>query len=627
MTVMEELDALRQAVLALLPRILRQLGTAPPALAAALEEHRRRLAEGRYHLVVCGEFRRGKSSLLNALIGRPGLFPVDVDVTTSAITTLSWGEQERALVHFAAAQGQDAGSRPPQQIPIERIKQYVTEQGNPENAAGVSLVEITAPLDQLKSGLVLVDAPGTGSVNPAHSATTWAFLGNADAVLFVASSVEPLGTLELEFLGRALDKCDTVITAVTMIDKVVDPEPVIEATRERIAKLTGRDAGELTVIGVSALRKLDAIEDGDDALLEASGLPALEHELWGGLAATCGVNQITAALDGYDDALEAASAPLQNELAGLLDGSALEKLDADLRAQRDALQQLRSAGHRWRRDLAADLDVAARPIRQRLSDDFDEIRDRFRKALSEEQVFADPAEMVRRISLRMVDAAETANRSLAEAVEQTARQYSALADCRLTGSAETRTGRGELRADRRIIVHGAPSEFARFRTKWVGGRAGLVLGGLVGGVIAIVSLPVGALIGLVGGLMGWRVGSREAERNAAENRRREHVAALRDQVLPQIESARRQTERDLSDELRDQTRALTSALEDHIALLTESLGASVDALKAARSTTARERPARINTLTKLLAGYARLQEEIEALRARADQVADQAGGR
>jgi GTPase Era involved in 16S rRNA processing len=114
-------------------------------------------------------------------------------------------------------------------------------------------------VEQLASGMVLVDTPGIGSLNPAHTAATRAYLKYADAILFTVSASEPAGTLELEFLQLALEECPTVVTAVTMIDRVVDPSPVVAEARARIAREAGRDPASLVVVRYRRTRKRDAL--------------------------------------------------------------------------------------------------------------------------------------------------------------------------------------------------------------------------------------------------------------------------------------------------------------------------------------------------------------------------------
>ena len=436
-----------------------------------LAESRDRLAAGQYYVVVCGEFRRGKSSLLNALTERPGLFPVDVDITTCTVVTLQWNTQDSAVVYFAETDPGDPASAPePEPIPIERVAEFVTEQANPGNNKNVLQIEIGAAVPQLKSGMVLADTPGIGSVNPSHTAATRAFLPNADAILFVASAVEPLSVSELEFLKLALSQCSVVVTALTMIDKVVTAAPVVEEARVRIAGIVKADPADLLIVPVSSHRKRDALEENDRELLVASGFPELEAEIWGGLAVTCGVAQVHAALDGMYAALSEAAAPIENDLNALRGD--WEKMDGELRAEQERYRQLKSGSNRWRRDLQEDVDHATRPIQRQRDNDFDEIYYQFRQALSSDEAVLNAPAVVQWTSDAMVDAASKANRALETEMERLADKYAAITELSIIVSDIPAAPFDPALTFARVPVKRKPQGYTRFREMWAGANAG-----------------------------------------------------------------------------------------------------------------------------------------------------------
>lgn len=112
------------------------------------------LAEGRFYVACVGQFKRGKSTLLNALVGQP-LLPAGVVPITTAVTVLRCGEQVRARVRL--------GTEWHDIVPTE-LTAYVSEEQNPANEKGVSVVEVFVPNSLLVSGMCLVDTPGIGSV-------------------------------------------------------------------------------------------------------------------------------------------------------------------------------------------------------------------------------------------------------------------------------------------------------------------------------------------------------------------------------------------------------------------------------------------------------------------------------
>jgi len=153
-----------------------------------------KLAEDRFTLAVLGQFKRGKSSLMNAVIGRE-ILPAGVLPLTSAITVLKYGPAERLVVHRE-------DSIFPEELPVSSLSDYVTEKGNPANRKKVKTACVELPVPFLRRGIEFVDTPGVGSAIAANTATTYAFLPECDAVLFVTSVDTPMTSLELVFLER-----------------------------------------------------------------------------------------------------------------------------------------------------------------------------------------------------------------------------------------------------------------------------------------------------------------------------------------------------------------------------------------------------------------------------------------
>jgi gas vesicle protein/GTPase SAR1 family protein len=592
-----------------------------PTRARLLAESRDKLAAGQLVVVVCGEFKRGKSSLLNALVERPGLFPVDADIATSAVMTLRWGPRDAATVYFAeTTPGKPDSAPPPQEIEVSQAAEFVTEQGNPRNAKNVLRIDMAAPVEHLASGMVLVDTPGIGSLNPAHTAATRAYLKYADAILFAVSASEPASTLELDFLRLALEQCPTVVTAVTMIDVVVDPAPVVAEARTRIAREAERDPASLVVVPVSANRKRDALDDGDAALLTESGFPQLEAELWQGLTVTVGAGQVNAALDEMYQALAEAAAPLANDLVALRGDPG--KADAELREQYERVRHLKTDAVGWKRGLSDDLDVAVRPVLRQLESDMDQLFEAFRTALGMEEAVQDPDRLIRRASSAMEAAADQANDALEGVFAELAAKYTALTDLPVVVSGVAVQG-----ASLAVSVQ-APPKAARPKTGFTTARqiwAGGIFAASVGSVIGSVAFPgvgtvVGAAVGLVAGLFG---AGRDYRKTSRERERKEYVAELRAVVLEKLGSGRRLLVRDIGNQIKDYSRAMTRKLDDEITAKGDSLTASIRALEESARRDAQSRADQARDLDRQQAELAALRAHLDRLRARANALASQ----
>lgn len=177
---------------------------------AALEE---RLREQRFHVACVGQFKRGKSTLLNALVGR-GVLPTGIVPVTSVPTILRHGR-------FGARVRTGEGWSP---LPPERLAEVVTEQLNPGNAKGVLAVEVLVPAPILERGLCLVDTPGLGSVFEANTVATREFVPQVDAALVVLGADPPVTGEELRVIEMIAAEADTMVYVLNKADRVTPAE-------------------------------------------------------------------------------------------------------------------------------------------------------------------------------------------------------------------------------------------------------------------------------------------------------------------------------------------------------------------------------------------------------------------
>ena len=249
--------------------LLRQTGN--ETRAEQCQDLMAKLAEDRFTLAVLGEFKRGKSSLMNAIIGRD-LLPTGVLPVTSAITVLKFGPQERLVVH-------NADTVFPREYPISELAAFVTERGNPSNRRSVSTACLELPHPFLRRGLEFVDTPGVGSSIEANTATTYGFLPQCDAALFVTSVEAPLTASEIEFLQRIREHARKLFFVVNKVDLVDERErqEVLAFTGAALKRHLGTDAVRL--FPVSSRLGLDARLKGDGESYARSGVKDLEAAL------------------------------------------------------------------------------------------------------------------------------------------------------------------------------------------------------------------------------------------------------------------------------------------------------------------------------------------------------------
>ena len=228
------------------------------------------LAEDRFNLVVVGRFSRGKSSLMNAILGTDRL-PTGVAPLTSVITAVGYGSDELVRITFRDRLLQ-------QDVPLADLRAYVTQDGNPGNQRGVKLAEIQLPAVILRRGFYFVDTPGLGSAIAENTQTTESFLPSADAFLMVTGFDSPLSADEDQVLRVIAASHRPLFVAVNKQDTVDGPdrEAALAYVRERL-QATFVETPE--VFSTSALEALKAKLAGDPVRLQASGVGALETAL------------------------------------------------------------------------------------------------------------------------------------------------------------------------------------------------------------------------------------------------------------------------------------------------------------------------------------------------------------
>ncbi len=225
-----------------------------------------------FNLVILGEFKRGKSTLVNALLGS-SILPTGVIPLTSITTIILYGENAGINVLF-----QDGKNV---QMELSQLDKYVTERGNPKNTLAVETVEVRYPSPLLHDSVRIVDTPGTGSINTHNTETTYSYLPEADAALFVLSADQPASKNELMFLRDAKNLIDKIFFVQNKVDILTDSERA-EALDFLERSLTENTGSKPTIYPVSARRalqcKIDKVEDADFLRLENAIFGFLANE-------------------------------------------------------------------------------------------------------------------------------------------------------------------------------------------------------------------------------------------------------------------------------------------------------------------------------------------------------------
>ena len=331
-----------------------------------------RMAEQRLHVAVLGQFKRGKSTFLNALLGAD-LLPTAVVPLTAVPIFIEYGPAPLVRIHYQ-------GDRPPEEhgaahaadlkAPLFAV---AAEEANPKNRMGVARIEVFVPAPILAGGTVLIDTPGIGSTHRHNTETALRFLPECDAGLVVLSADPPITEAELEYLAEVRAQVPRLFFLLNKVDYLspAERDEAVGFLRRVFAEHLGEDVP--VIHSLSARRALAAKVANDPSEIGASGLKAIEDEVIGtlavektGLLARAIAGKAAAALMLARSELSLATAALRmpmEDLGRCL--GAFESLLPRFERQRQDAQDL-LAGDRMR--LVAALEAAAETLRGKAAD-------------------------------------------------------------------------------------------------------------------------------------------------------------------------------------------------------------------------------------------------------------------
>ncbi|HLL68741.1 MAG TPA: dynamin family protein [Micromonosporaceae bacterium] len=247
--------------------------------AAADLDHIRVREVTRPRIVVVGETKRGKSSLVNMLLGVPGLSPVDAVVATAAYLEFSHGE-------VAGARAYVPGQVGPVPLALADLPDWSTLTGRrAADTRPPRRIEVTYPAPLLRY-LTVIDTPGTGGLEPVHAEIALDAVSRATALLYVVDASAPFTEPELRFLVEASKTVNVVVFVLAKIDAYPGWRTVLAANRAQLRAYAPR-FGSAAWFPVSArLAELaltaaatDPTGAAAEELLHQSGVAQLQHAL------------------------------------------------------------------------------------------------------------------------------------------------------------------------------------------------------------------------------------------------------------------------------------------------------------------------------------------------------------
>ncbi|MDT7678008.1 MAG: hypothetical protein QOD82_5910, partial [Pseudonocardiales bacterium] len=567
-----------------------------PDLGKRLQATRSRLADPNVRVLIVGEFKQGKSQLVNALVNAP-VCPVDDDIATAVPTVVKYAEA--AGVTLVRESQSDSGEPLPAQrteVPIEQLAQYVSEAGNPGNRHQLTYAEVGLPRRLLESGLVLVDTPGVGGLGSSHGAATMGALPRADAVLLVSDAAQEYTAPELEFLAAARQLCPNVACVITKTDLYPHWRRIVEL-----------DQGHLRVVGesprvfpVSSTLRLHALRTEDTALMEESGYVELIHYLQRDVVGHADDLDRRSVSQDVLAVSQQLAASMQSELIAQEDPEKAAGLIEQLKEAKQKADDLRQRSARWQQTLNDGV--------QDLTSDIEyDLRDRLRSVSREAEHVIDQSDPKDTWDQFTTWFEQQVSQSVTQNFVWTIQRTQYLA----TQVAEhfSENGSGQLpelnygqkdfqselahleKPDLEVVGIGS-----KLFTGVRGGYSGFVMGGMAMGLAGISMLnPLSAGAGL---LFGGKTLHDELKRNK-QRRQADAKQAMR----RHIDDTTFQVGRDV----RDMLRQLQRTLRDHFSSVAEEMSTSLaDAVMSAQKAVQTVEGGRANRIRDLRAELERI---------------------
>ncbi len=543
---------------------------------------RDRLRKERLNILVVGEFSRGKSTFINALVGEP-ILPAKVNPTTATINILTGGHPRSGKVEYHDGTTKDF------ELPLDQVNKYLDQIVTITNADAnrIRTVQLQVP-GRLEQLLVdIIDTPGVNDMNSAREEVTFSYLRNADAAVLLLDAQQPLSESERTFLREKVfgNDINRVLFVINKIDEVLtggsreDIPRIIEYVRKRLEDMLELKAPRVYAVSAkNALRarykkEPDAGPTSFEAFERELISFAAEQAQGGRLAAH--VERVQRLVGEQRNLLEAEAAALAAELGDL--GRALGDVEARSQQLERVRAQVQTRVTRDAQRLGEAISAAAQreveALKRATTADISACRDE------------DDMERLRAgLSQRL--------RGLAETVESTARQEreKLLAELEAdfgeylaSGSSLALVARGRdvaaVEVRQPTTVRRAQEGGFDFQETVAGVGLGYLGASLFG--------PIGIAAAVMGSYLMSKSRKEKQQAEIARQEREEMVSALNDACARLTERARGLA----ADVSKNEAAGLERQVLDRMSRGVDALSAAADTMRRARQQTREEREA------------------------------------
>lgn len=616
-------DKLKNGILSVMDKI-EELSTESdklPQIAGTFTAAREMMDNPSFDVVVCGEVKKGKSSLLNAIVGE-SILPVNVEIATSQVFRIMNSSSENYNLVFTD------GTK--KSISRDELSKYGSQvdaelQGEPifQNHT-LAYIEVNMPIQFLPQGVNLVDTPGLGAMYKSHEWITQNYVQKASAVIFVMDPERPLVEKEKEFILKVLDITPHILFVITKIDMYSKEviENIIARDEELLALVYAEkelEAPKIYPVSSALLTRVSTgkIEKLKESNLRNSCFPELKEQLLYTIYKTVGLQQTGMALREVADHTVKSKTVIEDILKVTIAKDAEERQHIESK-KAESQSQLNA---QW-----GSQSNLRKSVQKEIYDICNSVSSRVQQVVSTSgSIYKEYLSQIESLS-SMEEAEALANRLPQNVVNEVSSHWNSIAQ-----DAEMRVTAvlSQVNAEMASVGYGGINRNASMLTvsdlninqKMQAWRGAAYLGGIgtsLAASLGAFAIPVvGPVVGIAIGVVTWLVGRTQAQdaqlqsnKQAFRNKLIELLNELSSRLLHVQGGANRSVVGAFSSDLKE---AADNAIANIFANQKEQLQKEMDDIVAQARLDANQRQAEINKWTAIRNDWSNLVDEIKQL--------------
>lgn len=551
-------------------------------IARAIAELKERVGKEELMVLIAGEVKAGKSTFINTVVGRK-ICSTAREVCTNVCTLICYGKEFKVFVYLYDLKGKLISK----EISEAEIPEYSTESLNPKNEKKVAYLLVQTPSKVLSEGIVLIDSPGLGAIDPKHAQETLRMAQRADVLFFLGNTDKELTSFEIASLKSLIEvsKTESVAHILTCCDRG-DKDTIALENEKKLKGLI--PSVNIPVIQVSSLMFQKYVKTQDEAFLNHSGFKQAMAFIY---SVGCSKDAIMAHMGGIQlrGLLEMLKAKIETYKDIAIDPQSFDGRLSDLGNAKNKLDNLLNNKDVWRNLISLNVNKASANIATFREQEKKKSLDYTKEILEDEMYRDNQQSLTTAVQARLTSSIENIQENLTD--EITAAFVKAKDQSQMSAIEQTiccvtidkpkdidiafTDEKGAVKAMRfgRNIASGfsigglAGMGLSYLSTTTIGMKVGVLLGNVMPGLGNLVGALSGALLGALAGLVYAIFETKEHKKNRLYNACAESIRQFYSEAGPQINVAIQNTVMPLQKQFLDLCNQMMIILKDDIAKL------------------------------------------------------------